>query len=62
MKLQSDIINLIKEKTPQYSDTLISYIQDIEDNRVSNSNANERLMSNIERMVLEENRGEASDN
>lgn len=55
MKLQLDIINLIKEKEPEFADVLISYIEDIEDNRVSNSNANERLMNQVERIVIEKN-------
>ena len=54
MKLQADILKLLAEKEPEHVDLLIDYIQDIEDNRVSNRNANDRLLDEIEKIILEE--------
>lgn len=54
MKLQSDILDLLEEKEPEYFDVLIDYVKDIEDNRVSNRNANERLLDEIEKIIIEE--------
>lgn len=55
MKLQEDIIRLLEEKETEHPNLLIDYITDIEDSRVSSRNANERLMNQVERIVLEEN-------
>lgn len=60
MKLQADILKLLEEKEPEHVDLLIDYIKDIEDNRVSNRNANERLLDEIEKIILEE--GNINDN
>lgn len=60
MKLQADILKLLEEKEPEHVDLLIDYIKDIEDNRVSNRNANERLLDEIEKIILEE--GKIDDN
>ena len=54
MKLQADILKLLEEKEPEHVDLLVDYIQEIEDNRVSNRNANERLLDEIEKIILEE--------
>lgn len=54
MKLQADILKLLEEKEPEHVDLLVDYINDIEDNRVSNRNANERLLDEIEKIILEE--------
>lgn len=54
MKLQTDILNLLEEKTPEYYRLLKSYIEEIEDNRVSNRNANERILDQIEKLVIKE--------
>lgn len=54
MKLQADILKLLEEKEPEHVDLMIDYIKDIEDNRVSNRNANERLLDEIEKIILEE--------
>lgn len=60
MKLQADILKLLEEKEPEHVDLLIDYIKDIEDNRVSNRNANERFLDEIEKIILEE--GNINDN
>lgn len=54
MKLQANLLKLLEEKEPNHVDLLIDYIKDIEDNRVSNRNANERLLDEIEKIILEE--------
>ncbi len=54
MKLQANLLKLLEEKEPNHVDLLIDYIKDIEDNRVPNRNANERLLDEIEKIVLEE--------
>lgn len=58
MKLQENINNLLQSKEPEYSNILIDYIADIEDNRVSNRNANDRLLDIIERVVIKEKRND----
>lgn len=54
MKLQADILKILTEKEPDHVDLLIDYIKDIEDNRVSNRNANRRLLDEIEKKIMEE--------
>ncbi|MGX7077694.1 hypothetical protein [Globicatella sanguinis] len=54
MKLQANLLKLLEEKEPNHVDLLIDYIKDIEDNRVPNRNANERLLDEIEKIILEE--------
>lgn len=58
MKLQENINNLLENKEPEYSSILINYIADIEDNRVSNRNANDRLLDFIEQVVIKEKRND----
>lgn len=54
MSIQADVESKIRENDTEYSRLLLSFLQDIDDGRISERKIKERLMTEVTEWVLEE--------
>jgi len=62
MSIQKSIKEKLENKTPKYSELLMEFIEDIDNSRLSDSKAKNRLAQKVDDLVIKEERSNNNDN
>jgi len=62
MSIQKSIKEKLENKTPKYSELLMEFIEDIDNSRLSESKAKNRLAQKVDDLVIKEERSNNNDN
>lgn len=54
MNIQADIVKLIEEKTPEYSEILLKFLKESGDHAIPQDKANSNLLHSVELMIIDE--------